>query len=266
MENIFRLDIRLKKATFAQNFMMMNNPFSDYLRKHNYKNFDLKAALFDMDGVLYDSMKYHTRSWYETMNEEGIKSDPDEFYMHEGRVGEDTIGILIEREQGRKATPEEKKRIYKRKSELFTLYNEGDTIPYAYDMLKAVEAKGMECVLVTGSGQPSLLDKLEDNFPGVFKKDKMVTAFDVENGKPHPEPYLMGLEKAGNLKPNQALVVENAPLGIEAAAAAGIFTIAINTGPLDEKLLWESGANIVLPSMKALLGNWNDYFKEISLL
>ncbi len=241
----------------------MNKAFGDYLKKHNYKTFDLKAVLFDMDGVLYDSMKYHTRSWHETMTEEGINSVPEEFYLHEGRVGEDTIDILIRREQGRGATEEEKKRIYKRKSELFTLYNEGDTIPYAYDMLKAVKSKGLECILVTGSGQPSLLNKLEDNFPDIFQKDKMVTAFDVKNGKPHPEPYLMGLEKGGSLKPNQAVVVENAPMGVESAVAAGIFTIAINTGPLDEKVLWDAGANIVLPSMKALLTNWDGYYSEM---
>ena len=93
----------------------------------------------------------------------------------------------------------------------------------------------------------------------------MVTAFDVKNGKPHPEPYLMGLEKGGHLKANQAIVVENAPMGIEAAVAAGLFTVAINTGPLDEKVLWDGGADIVLPSMEALFRNWESYANELSL-
>lgn len=74
----------------------------------------------------------------------------------------------------------------------------------------------------------------------------MVTAFDVKHGKPHPEPYLMGLEKGNKLISHQAIVVENAPMGVESAVAAGIFTIAINTGPLDEQVLWDAGANIVL--------------------
>lgn len=237
----------------------MITAFQEYLTKHKYNNFDIKAVLFDMDGVLYDSMKYHSRSWYQTMNEEGLDCTPEEFYLHEGRTGGNTINLLIERSHGRQATEEEKERIYKRKSELFTLYNDGDTIPYAYDMLRAVKEKGLDCILVTGSGQPSLLGKLDENFPDIFQKDKMVTAFDVKHGKPHPEPYLMGLEKGQGLKPNQAIVVENAPMGVESAVAAGIFTIAINTGPLDEQVLWNAGANIVLPSMKALLDNWTDY-------
>ena len=91
----------------------------------------------------------------------------------------------------------------------------------------------------------------------------MVTAFDVKHGKPHPEPYLMGLEKAGHLKPNEAIVVENAPRGVEAAVAAGIFTIAVNTGPMPDKILADAGANIVLPSMKALYEKWDELYKLI---
>lgn len=49
----------------------------------------------------------------------------------------------------------------------------------------------------------------------------MVTAFDVKYGKPNPEPYLMALKKGG-FKPNEALVIENAPLGVQAGVAAGI--------------------------------------------
>lgn len=235
--------------------------FQEYLLKNKYDKFDVKAVLFDMDGVLYDSMKYHSKSWYDTMNEEEINSTPEEFYLHEGRVGSNTIDLIMRRERGRAATDEEKEHIYKRKTELFSKYNKGDTIPYAYDMLKAVRTANLDCILVTGSGQPTLLNKLAENFPGIFKQDKMVTAFDVKEGKPNPEPYLKGLQKGGNLLPNQAIVIENAPMGIEASVSAGIFTIAINTGPLDDKILWSAGANIVLPDMKALLDNWNRYYK-----
>jgi beta-phosphoglucomutase-like phosphatase (HAD superfamily) len=76
----------------------------------------------------------------------------------------------------------------------------------------------------------------------------MVTGFDVKLGKPYPEPYLKGLQKAG-IKPEEGIVVENAPLGVEAAHAAGIFTIAANTGPLDDAILKNAGADIVLPGM-----------------
>ena len=118
-------------------------------------------------------------------------------------------------------------------------------------MLATVLKYQLEPFLVTGSGQRTLIDKLNHSFPNVFKKENMVTAFDVKKGKPDPEPYLMALKK-GNLNPNQAIVVENAPMGVRSAKAAGIFTIAVNTGILKDEELWEEGADLVYPSMKAL--------------
>ena len=112
--------------------------------------------------------------------------------------------------------------------------------------------------MVTGSGQTSLLDKLDHEYPGIFTPETMVTAFDVKYGKPHPEPYLIGLQKA-KTKPNQAIVIENAPLGVEAGVAAGIFTIGVNTGPLDDEVLLSAGANMLVSDMQTLA----DRFEEI---
>ncbi len=263
-DDLFNLGFLEDKAYLCGiNFFRMTTVFKEYLDKHNYPNFNLKAVLFDMDGVLYDSMKWHAKSWKETMDHFDIPSTSEEFYLYEGMVGSHTINHLMNRERGRDATPQEKESIYKLKTELFSEYNDGSLIPYAYDFVKKVSGEGYSCVIVTGSGQPTLIDKVEYNFPGLFSRERMVTAFDVKNGKPHPEPYLMGLAKAGNLKPNQAIVVENAPRGVEAAVAAGIFTIAVNTGPMPDKVLADAGANIVLPSMKALLDNWNEYRKSL---
>ena len=232
----------------------MNYYLKKYLKKHTYNHFDIKAVLFDMDGILYDSMPAHASSWQDTMVEFGYNSTNHiEFYLHEGRLGTSTIHIITEREFNRKATKEEEQRIYARTTELFQQYNSGAIMPGAKEVLNLVKAKGLTPVLVTGSGQPSLLDRLDTHFPGIFTPGTMVTAFDVVNGKPDPEPFLMGLEKGGNLKPNQAIVIENAPLGIEAAVAAGIFTIAVNTGPLSDAILKEAGASVIFDSMTTLL-------------
>ncbi len=118
-----------------------------------------------------------------------------------------------------------------------------------------IEADGLVPMVVTGSGQHSLLDRLSHNFPGMFHRELMVTAFDVKYGKPHPEPYLMALQKGG-VKPNEAIVVENAPMGVQAGVAAGIFTVAVNTGPIDGQVLLDAGANILFPSMQAFCDNW----------
>ncbi|MFA6701229.1 MAG: HAD hydrolase-like protein [Dysgonamonadaceae bacterium] len=232
----------------------MEEIFRKYLRENGYSRFDLKAILFDMDGVLYDSMSAHAKSWQQVFEEEGFTTTtPEEFYLHEGRTGKSTINIMFEREKGRKATPEEKQRVYERKTELFYQYNSGETIPGAIEVLNLVKQRGLIPVLVTGSGQPSLLERLDSNFPDIFTPETMVTAFDVKKGKPNPEPFLMGLQKGGNLQPNQAIVIENAPLGTEAAHNAGIFVIDVNTGPLSDQVLLDAGGNLVLDSMTTLL-------------
>ncbi len=224
----------------------------DYLQRRQFERFDLKAVIFDMDGVLYDSMPAHDRSWQQTMDEWGLNHEPGEFYRHEGRLGKATIDLIFQRNMQRNATEEEAQQIYARKTELFQQYNSGATMPGAKNLVAFVREKGLTPVLVTGSGQPSLLERLNLDFPGAFTPGTMVTAFDVVNGKPDPEPFLMGLKKGGNLKPNQAIVIENAPLGIDAAVGAGIFTIAVNTGPLSDAILREAGASLVFSSMNQL--------------
>ena len=116
-------------------------------------------------------------------------------------------------------------------------------------------------MVVTGSGQRSLLERLEHYYPGMFKKELMVTAYDVKHGKPHPEPYLMALEKGGFAK-DEAIVIENAPLGVEAGVAAELFTIAVNTGPLPDDVLLNAGANRLYPSMQALSDDWKAFIEQ----
>lgn len=206
----------------------------------------IKAVLFDMDGVLYDSMPNHAKAWSTAVTEFGLSMSPHEAYLHEGRTGHGTINILAQRHWGRNATTEEMERIYAAKSALFNTCPEPQPMPGAAQLLQSIRSLGLTIVLVTGSAQHSLLTRLAHDFPGIFSAERMVTAFDVKHGKPHPEPYLMGLEKAG-VSASEAVVIENAPLGVEAAHAAGIYTIAVNTGPLSPKVLLDAGADIVLP-------------------
>jgi HAD superfamily hydrolase (TIGR01509 family) len=216
----------------------------------------LKAFLFDMDGVLFDSMPGHAVAWVKAVERYGLSMTAEEVYMNEGRTGAGTINALAQRTWGRDATADEIRDIYAAKSEVFNSYflakGEAPVMPGVADVLNNVRARGLMRVIVTGSGQHSLLDNLNRHFPGMFSPELMVTAFDVKQGKPFPEPYLMGLKKAG-ITADEAIVVENAPLGVQAAKAAGIFTVAVNTGPLPDSALWDAGADKVYADMHALL-------------
>lgn len=216
----------------------------------------LKAVLFDMDGVLFDSMPGHAYAWAKVMTEYGLPMREVDAFENEGRTGIGTISIFTRRYLGRDATEEEALELYRRKTIVFNEYmaargGEAPEIPGAADVLNNVRAHGLMRVLVTGSAQQSLLARLEAHYPGHFVPELMVTGDDVRYGKPNPEPYLMALKKA-SISANEAIVVENAPLGVRAAVAAGIFTIAVNTGPLDPQLLLDEGASLLFPSMQAL--------------
>lgn len=207
-----------------------------------------KFALIDMDGVLYDSMPFHARSWKLMMAEQGLDLPEEEFFLYEGMTGTATIDLIFRRELGRSVSDEEARRLYARKAELFNSMGEKRLMPGAHRMLRALKEAGVGRVLVTGSAQQSLLTRLEMDYPGMFDADKRVTALDVSHGKPNPEPYLKGLEKAG-VPPEEAFVIENAPLGVRAGKAAGLFTIAVTTGPIPREEFVRENADLIFPSM-----------------
>ncbi|PID94715.1 MAG: beta-phosphoglucomutase [Bacteroidales bacterium] len=209
---------------------------------------NIKAIFFDMDGILFDSMPHHAEAWTKALNEYGFEFSKYDVYKNEGRTGDSTINELHLAKYGTEASPTKKKDIYDLKAKYFNQLPEAKIIPNVAEVLNFVKELGLTIVLVTGSAQISLLDKLELNFPHIFTADKMVTAFDVKYGKPNPEPYLIALDKA-KVKSSEAIVVENAPLGVRASIDAGIFTIAVNTGILKRSDLSKEGANIVLDNM-----------------
>lgn len=210
-----------------------------------------KAALIDMDGVLYDSMPWHSMAWRETMLELGIDIPEEEFFLYEGMTGPATINLLLEREWGKTLTLEECNEFYSRKAVRFREMGEAPLMAGAREMIENLQKRRIQRVLVTGSAQSSLLDRLEHDYPGGFPANKRVTALDVTNGKPHPEPYLKGLEKAG-VRAEEAFVIENAPLGVKAGKGAGLFTVAVMTGPVPHEEFEKAGADIIFPSMPAL--------------
>ena len=217
----------------------------DYSRK-------LRAVFFDQDGVLYNSMPYHAESWAWAMTKHGLPYTAMECYRNEGRT---STGVIQEHHQqmyGTDASPELIETIYQDKTQHFTEMTGGfpGIIPDVDKVLRYLHEHGVECWVVTGSGQRNLIDALNETFNHVFTG--IISSFDVTKGKPDPEPYLKAWERSG-FKKEECLVVENAPLGVRAAKAAGLYTIAVNTGILPDSDLWDEKADLVLPNMLALL-------------
>ncbi|MDO5442138.1 MAG: HAD hydrolase-like protein [Bacteroidia bacterium] len=211
---------------------------------------EYKLAMFDMDGVLLDSMPRHYAAWSLRFREDyGFELPVEEVYANEGRTSRSVIGRLLKKYLGRDASQEEVEAMYRRKCATVEANGGMPPMPGALEAVKAVRAKGMDAIVVTGSGDHKLLDFLSRAYPGLFRTEWMVCADDVVCGKPAPEPYLAGLSKAGNIPADKAIVVENAPLGVLSGKAAGCFVAAVNTGPLPDSALWEAGADRVFHTL-----------------
>ena len=211
-----------------------------------------------MDGVLYDSMPHHAIAWQQSMEQFGIHMTAADAYATEGARGIDTIRMMVKKQQGRDISLEEAQRMYDVKTEIFHSMPTAPVFPGVREMMQRVSDSGLLVGVVTGSGQRPLIQRLLDDFGEWLTEDRIVTAYDVERGKPYPDPYLMGLEKAGRLLPSEGVVVENAPLGVRAGVAAGIFTVAVNSGPLPDSSLLDEGADVLYHKMTELLADFDN--------
>lgn len=237
---------------------MTKTEINNYLTSNGFGEFCPKAVLFDMDGVLYDSMPLHAIAWRESMSRFGIHMTEADAYATEGARGIDTIVRFVKEQQGKDITLEEAQSMYDVKTEIFHQMPEAKIFDGAKELMARVVERGWRVAVVTGSGQRPLIDRLLRDFGEYVSEDHIVTAYDVTHGKPHPEPYLKGLEKVGNLSPWEGIVVENAPLGIQAGVAARVFTVGINSGPLPDQDLLDSGANLLYPSLVDFLAHWHE--------
>ena len=185
----------------------------------------IKAVLFDMDGILTDSMPYHFISWFEVMMEHNIRVTPFEIYEKEGEKSETCVEYFFKR-SNREITKELVNMITKKRTEIFNTYLK----PYIFDgveeILLNLKKDGYKIAIVTGSRKADAVRMLPEKIFNLF--DIIVSSDIVKSGKPHPEPYLTA-SKLLNVKPSQCMVIENAPCGIKSAKSARMYCVAVTT-------------------------------------
>jgi sugar-phosphatase len=192
------------------------------------------ALLFDMDGVLIDSTPAVARVWHKWALDHQL--DPDEVVARaHGRPSITTV-----REYLPHSDHARENRIVERR-EIEDL--EGVIpLPGAHELLASLPLD--RWTIVTSSTRP--LAEVRLRAAGLFIPKRLVTSSDVTNGKPHPEPYLKAAALLGYSSVD-CVVLEDAPAGIRAGKAAGARVIAFPT-TCEESLLWEAGADWVVPN------------------
>ena len=184
-----------------------------------------KAVIFDMDGVIVDSMPYHYIAWYEALRPLGVRVNCFDVYSKEGEKWEKSMKEFLLRSNVR-PTKKLMRKMFIERGRIFRKYFKRYVFAGAREILKCLKNDGYGLALVTGTGAKEIKKILPNNIQRIF--DFIVPGDSVRKGKPFPDPYLKAA-KLLKLPPSQCVVVENAPYGIESAKRAGMFCIAVTT-------------------------------------
>lgn len=193
----------------------------------------MKGIIFDMDGVLIDAMPFHAEAMRMAINEEtGYAIDKKIVYLLEGMPGPGLVKEIFKRENINKDIDDSlTEKISKRKKELFKQIQKSQAIEGAKELVEDLRYCNCLKAVVSGASKKEIEAILDENI-GLKNFNVVIAGDDIEEGKPHPSPFQTALRRM-DLKPSEAIVVENAPLGVEAAIRAGIeYIVTLNNTPL----------------------------------
>lgn len=186
---------------------------------------NVNSVIFDMDGVITDSMPYHYRAWKKIFAENGVNASKFDVYRREGQKGIDSVYELF-KENAIPLAKGQADRMIRDKEILFKKIIRRRFIPGARTFIKKLVKEGFRIALVTGTARHEVEQTLSKDLLKLFSV--IITGSDVHKGKPDPEPYRKALKALG-IKKNKAIVIENAPFGIISAHRAGLTCFAIQT-------------------------------------
>ncbi len=188
----------------------------------------IKACIFDLDGVIVDTAKYHFIAWKEMAADLGFDFTEKENELLKGVSRMRSLEILLEIGKIPK-TEEEKLLLAENKNHRYLEYvlqmDEREILPGVTRFLDDLRSNGILLALGSASkNAPLILDRihLKEKF------DVVVDGNAVNKAKPDPEVFLRGAELL-HVKPEECLVFEDAQAGIEAARNGGMMVIGVGT-------------------------------------
>ncbi len=210
---------------------------------------DIKAVVFDMDGVIFDSEAKVVECWVETAEKYGIKDIEKLCHMCLGTNSAETRRIALDF-YGEDFPYDEYK------AEMSALYHErydGGRLPmkpYVRELLELLKAKGLRIALASSTRYQVVHDQLRD--AGILDYfDKLVSGDMVSRSKPEPDIFLKACEEL-SVAPEYALAIEDSYNGIRSAYAAGMHPVMVPdlAPPTDEM---RQLAEVILPSLKEVM-------------
>jgi len=204
-----------------------------------------RAVFFDVDGVLIDSPDVHVRFWIEAFKPYHIDLPAQRLHLEEGRKSID-IARRIVKDYNLDLEDNTLEELIRWKRKQYRLHSPSGMRSDALTAVTELKAQGWKIGLVSGSVKKNIQSVLSDYEFDLF--DIKITAESYKRSKPDPEPYLKAGKEAC-VEPQNCVAIENAPLGIESAKAAGMKVVAI-TSTLPEVMLQE--ADVILANLNGL--------------
>lgn len=186
----------------------------------------IEACIFDLDGVIVDTAKYHFIAWRELAEELGFTFTEEDNERLKGVSRMQSLEILLEI-GGKQFTESEKLAMAQKKNTRYVSYIENMTpeeiLPGAREFLEELRSKGIKVALGSASkNSPMILEKI--HLSGMF--DAVVDGNSISEAKPNPEVFLRGAERL-RLEPQHCVVFEDAIAGIQAARNACMYCVGI---------------------------------------
>ena len=183
--------------------------------------------LFDLDGTLVNSQPAIERSWIKLAHEAQIPLE--KMLGFHGVPAEHSLRKLLEDRS------EDEIKSWIKRIEFLELNDTNGVIaiPGAQNLLNELNERKIPWSIVTSCTTPLALSRVKA--AGIEMPDHVVTFNDVNFGKPHPEPFILGAKRIG-LDPNQCWVIEDAPAGVKSGKSAGCTVAAVLTSHLKEQL------------------------------
>jgi len=186
----------------------------------------IKACLFDLDGVIVDTAKYHFAAWRRMANELGFDFTHEENEKLKGVSRMDSLALIL-KWGGVEKTPEEQLALAKQKNDWYveSIANmqADEILPGVPEFLEELKQKGVKIGLGSASrNAPRILDavQLTSYFETIIDGSK------TTKGKPDPQVFQMGAADL-NVAPDETIVFEDAPKGVDAALAGGFYAVGI---------------------------------------
>ena len=226
---------------YGNGAVITNQPLSVPLSAEYINRPRLEAVIFDLDGVIVDTAKYHYMAWKEMADKEGIFFDERINERLKGVSRTDSLEIILEKAD-REYSAEEKEQLLTQKNQAYvqmlSCLTPADILPGINQLLSDLKTKGIKMAVCSASkNTDKVLGPL--GISGLF--DVVVSGNDVTKSKPDPEGVRIAIRKLG-VKAQNCVLVEDAFAGIVAGVAAETKTLGIG----DKMLLHK--ADYVIPS------------------